>query len=288
MSTAGIFEKVISDLRGDGYTVREVRGWRTRGRGTLTIKGQVWHHTAGSPNGNTPSLALVIDGSSRGLPNALSNFYIARNGTIYVVAARTAWHAGAGGTQGMTYNSQVFGVECENTGRGEPWGSYGSQVALAAAVQRHAGNQFNRIVDHKEWTSRKIDRTGISPSQFRQDVRNFKGRTTGEQAKGDMVQYGDKGEAVAAAQVVMNEVLEDLREYEQHSGGATVELSYKLKVDGIFGNQTKRTVYHLKRKGILRRGTGRILEAEVLILMSRKAANAKQIAHSFKPHGVDS
>lgn len=285
MSAVAVFERVISDLRGDGYHVREIAGWRTRGIGTLRLLAQLWHHTAGSIRGNTPSLALVINGASRGLPNALGNFYIARDATIYVIAAKGAWHAGTGV---LVTNNGSVGTECENTGTGEPWRSYGSQVALAAALERHSGHGSGKIWDHKEHTTRKIDREGISPSQFRQDVRNFKGRTTGAMPlEEDMFRLNDKHEDFEDVQDDLNFVLAifDLYRTVEGAGGRWLDQNLKLKVDGVYGPASKKLVRHLKRK-VLNRPIGKASGAEIssatVNRMVRMALEVKGRAHSYK------
>ena len=107
-----------------------------------------------------------------GLRNALCNTYTSRSGVIYIVAARRAWHAGAGT---LVTNGRAGGNEGENTGLGESWtGSYAAQVALAAAIAIVFGIDPAKQWDHKEHAKgRKIDRAGIVPTLFRSDVAAF-------------------------------------------------------------------------------------------------------------------
>jgi hypothetical protein len=110
-----------------GLKVAEQPGWRDRGRGDVaTIRGVMCHHTAGSKNGNMPSLGVVTNGRDD-LPGPLSQLCLGRDGTFFVVAAGRANHAGAGNWQGIsTGNSSFIGIEAENTGlltgpNADPW-----------------------------------------------------------------------------------------------------------------------------------------------------------------------
>lgn len=159
-------------LRQAGLNVIEVDGWRERGAAAFNPKGVVCHHTAGSPNGDMPSLQLLIRGRSD-CPGPLCNVGLARSGTVYVIAAGRANHAGKGGWQGLSGNSAVFGIEAENTGKGETWppAQFDAYVRLAAALQREAGGNVNLVCGHKEWApDRKIDPKGIDMNDFRNRV----------------------------------------------------------------------------------------------------------------------
>ena len=104
--------KIATRLRAAGLTVREVAGWKTRGRDFAGVsppfapKGCVNHHTAGPPKVSgslTPSLRIVIEGRSD-LPGPLCNVYLGYDNVAYVVAAGVANHAGlpdGGSCRGM-------------------------------------------------------------------------------------------------------------------------------------------------------------------------------------------
>lgn len=147
-------------LRALGLTVVEVDGWRTRGSDSFAPRGSVNHHTAGAAHGNAPSLATCIHGRAD-LPGPLCNAMMARDLTIYVVAAGRANHAGLGGWRGLAGNSSVYGLEIENVGtQAEPWrpdqfaAAARVHAAFAQAIQPHA-----RVApcQHYEWTTRKVD-----------------------------------------------------------------------------------------------------------------------------------
>ena len=101
-----------------GYPVVEVKGWKKRGYGQMVKAESVMcHHTAGPRTGNYPSLNVVTHGRP-GIAGPLCNYGIGRDGTIYVVAAGRANHAGRV-AKTMWSNTRSIGIEAENTGTGE-------------------------------------------------------------------------------------------------------------------------------------------------------------------------
>jgi hypothetical protein len=107
--------------RETGYPVIEVPGWRSAGHGPMTAgHGVVGHWTAGPAQdktaSNTPSLAVVRDGRP-GLDGPLCNVYTAFDGTLYVVAAGKAYHAGVSSWRGESdLNGLYLGNEVESPG----------------------------------------------------------------------------------------------------------------------------------------------------------------------------
>jgi len=107
--------------RDTGYPTVEVAGWRTAGHGPMTAAhGVVGHWTAGpaqtATKANAPSLRVVIDGRP-GLDGPLCNVYTAFDGTLYVVAAGLAWHAGVSAWLGeKNLNDTFVGNEVESPG----------------------------------------------------------------------------------------------------------------------------------------------------------------------------
>lgn len=165
--------------RTTGHPVVEVPGWQTRGYGQMSaVQSVVCHHTAGPATGNYPSLATVRDGRP-GLAGPLCNFGIGRDGTIYVVAAGLANHAGA--VKATKYgNSHAIGIEAENTGTGQEWpaAQLDAYVRLCAALVKEFGLSVNDVQGHKEVCSpagRKIDpaftHPALSMDQFRAHVK---------------------------------------------------------------------------------------------------------------------
>ena len=163
--------QVAERLRERGERVTFVPGWETRGSGTLAPRGFVWHHTANPGSGNARSLRLVTFGRD-GLRNALCTWFCAVDGELFLVAARTAWHAGSGGWRGLSGNSSVLGCEWESDGTSERATPAADRAMLALAQECGAvfGYPPGNNAEHKEWTPRKIDRYGYSGPAWRQAI----------------------------------------------------------------------------------------------------------------------
>lgn len=179
-----IFERLPRELRRHGLTVRKVEGWRSRsaGGGGFDPRGIMFHHTATpAGSGNAPALGIVAygRGGPSPVPGPLSQFVVGRDGTIYLVAAGRANHAGTGGPErwiptdsGNTYS---IGIECENSGVGEPWPEKQRRAIgiLCAVLLVRMDKGAWWLVGHKEYTSRKIDPGGIDMDRFRRRVRRY-------------------------------------------------------------------------------------------------------------------
>lgn len=170
-------------LRGSGLVVKEVKGWRTRGRPTsFDPRGVVFHHTASNRNsGARPALGTVLNGrqlaDGTALPGPLCNILVGRDNVLYLVAAGRANHAGLGGPwQSIPVdsgNKYMVGVEVENDGVGEPFEKellHVCEVAFATLlVGLGRGAKF--LTGHKEWAPhRKSDPARIDMDQYRQRV----------------------------------------------------------------------------------------------------------------------
>jgi hypothetical protein len=151
-------------LRKEGLQVQEEGGWQQRGHGDMAdIRGVLLHHTAGAPEGNYPSLAIVRDGDAS-LPGPRANLGLARDGSWIVIAAGQAWHAGKGGPwQNVPKddaNQYMIGVEAESVGTRFDWtpAQIDSYPRGVAALLRHVGLGADRALAHKEWApERKTD-----------------------------------------------------------------------------------------------------------------------------------
>jgi hypothetical protein len=159
-----------------GLKVAEVDGWQTRGHGPMgDPKGCILHHTAGSKTGNMPSLGTVTKGRPD-LAGPLCNYGLGRDGTVYCVSSGRAYHAGLGKWQGVTAgNSEMLGIEAENSGDGQPWPAVQIEayVRLVAAILKQIGADPIMAAAHREWATpkgRKIDPTGIDMDAFRLQV----------------------------------------------------------------------------------------------------------------------
>jgi hypothetical protein len=173
-------------LRSVGITVNEAQGWRTRtASGPFEPVGVMMHHTVGVGPG---ALADIV-------AHTKANFFVDRAGVLTVVAAGRANHAGKGAQRvlddtragiaptgtaasrglpdALIGNGHYYGFENENRGDGvQPWppAQMDTMVKAAAALCRRHGWTANRVVAHKEWTSRKIDPAGFEMSTLRASV----------------------------------------------------------------------------------------------------------------------
>lgn len=165
-----------------GYPVTEVPGWQHRGHGPMAsfIYGTVCHHTAGpepATGSDYPSLRVVRDGRP-GLPGPLAHVGLGYSGRIYVIAAGLAYHAGAGSWRKAKGNSQMVGIEAEDSGDGD-WTreQLDCYPRLVAAIQDYLNQGADWVCGHKEWAPhRKIDPAGIDMNSFRRTVADYLAR----------------------------------------------------------------------------------------------------------------
>jgi len=166
--------------RSTGYRVVEVGGWRTRGHGAMRlVEGVVGHHTATPDNaaGDYPSLGIVTNGRSD-LAGPLCNLGLGRNGTIYVVAAGCAWHAGASAWAGFSdLNDEFLGIEAESGGTGK-WSAaqLDCYPKLVGALLKYMHRGVDRYAGHKDVAlphGRKPDPVGIDTGWMRTQASKF-------------------------------------------------------------------------------------------------------------------
>src|SRR5699024_1588676 len=151
---------------------KKVSGWSSRGHGTMgSIQSVIVHHTAGPKSGNSPSLNVVAYGRP-GLSGPLAQLFLARDGTVYLVAAGISYHAGR--VSSNTYsNSHAIGIEAEATGL-DSWPAHqiNEYAKLCKALIKELGLSTSRERGHKEVAvprGRKPD-PNVSMSDFRQEV----------------------------------------------------------------------------------------------------------------------
>lgn len=166
-------------LKRAGLEVRTVEGWRGRGYSDFDPRGTTFHHTASSKHGgNAPSLGIVTHGRA-GIPGPLCNILVGRRGTVFLVAAGKANHAGLGGPlRGIprdSANKYAIGVEVENDGVGEPWDRELIRVCdtVFAVCLDFCNEKAGRHFGHKEYApDRKIDPARLDMDDDRRRVRN--------------------------------------------------------------------------------------------------------------------
>lgn len=161
---------LASVLRNAGLTVVETAGWSNRGyagQDLQAVAGVLWHHTATNRsrfNEDAPTLSMCVNGRSD-LAGPLCNIVFGRNGTVYLVAAGVANHAGAGSAAGIPVNMgnhYLIGIEMESSGIA-PWDWTADQLRVAphlgAALERAYGVSLQ--IAHYEYSSQgKIDPAG--------------------------------------------------------------------------------------------------------------------------------
>lgn len=149
-------------LRKWGLVVRTVPGWETRGSSSFFPGGHVCHHDAIATRWTSPP-SILINGRSD-LAGPLCNFALASDGTVWLVAAGRANHAGEGGWMGLSGNSSVWGTEAQNSGLGDqqwPKVQVEAYARLCAATAEYSGFTQDHVCFHREWAAgRKIDPQG--------------------------------------------------------------------------------------------------------------------------------
>jgi N-acetyl-anhydromuramyl-L-alanine amidase AmpD len=158
-------------IRAAGLPVVEYSGWTTRARSSGGFPagqptGIVVHHTASStsPGNDAAYIAENADVAP------ISQLLLDRTGTVTVIAAGAANHAGSGGPwRGIPpdqANTHTIGIEASNNGVGEPWpqAQTDAYITLVAALASRYEIDVANVITHHEWApSRKIDPAGPSP-----------------------------------------------------------------------------------------------------------------------------
>lgn len=158
-------------LRRHGLKVRVVPGWKKRGRpastGGFNPVGVLCHHTATTVAWTIAAVLRLLTGGRSGLPGPLCHFGLDRKGTVWLVAAGRANHAGKARSVGSVAagdgNTLYLGIEAFNAGTGEPWPAvqYNAYVLLCAVLSvEFTKNSVRTVAGHKETsTTGKIDPT---------------------------------------------------------------------------------------------------------------------------------
>ena len=184
---------LVPALRKAGLRVVEVAGWRDRGHGPFSsIKTIACHHTAGPRTGNMPSLGVITHGRA-GLRGPLCNLGLARDGTVYVIAAGIGYHAGVVSSSEYS-NSHAIGIEAEATGvtswPEDQMNAYGRLCAVLCDLYKIP---TARVLGHKEIASprgRKID-PNFDMAAFRRRVEDIRAGGTGTHPTPKPVQETD-------------------------------------------------------------------------------------------------
>ena len=242
-------------LRDEGVTPIEFAGWRTRGHGDFKdIRGVLVHHT-----GSDRATAASIATGRPDLAGPLSQLHIARDGTVTVVAAGVAWHAGVGMYPWVPANMgnwHLIGIECANSGtsrsaphrRNWPDAQYFALVRCCAAINRRLGQTSARTIGHKEYAGRaqgKWDPGAIDMAELRRDVSAQIGADLAAvRTPRPPVPVGGYTETLlhrGSAGPQVSELQRRLKAaYAAYAGG--------LVIDGVFGAETELAVREFQRR----------------------------------------
>jgi hypothetical protein len=164
-------------LREWGLTVVEVPGWTSRGADFPKLPSVVVCHHTGTRRSTTkdlPTERVLVDGRSD-LPGPLCQVGLGYSGTVYVIAAGKANHAGKGHWNGHTVgNTDSVGIEAESPGDGT-W-TQAQRLAyprVCAALHDLLGTDASLTCGHRESAEphgRKDDPVGIDMDLLRGQV----------------------------------------------------------------------------------------------------------------------
>lgn len=138
-------------LRAEGCKVVEMAGWKDRGHGDFgAVWGSMVHHTGSHRVGPE----FIARGRSD-LPGPIANVHVDRDGTMNIVAAGVAWHAGSGSWRGIPTNAgnwHVIGFEVDYDGTDWTREQWDGMVRACAAISRKLGKPaVDSVVAHKEY-----------------------------------------------------------------------------------------------------------------------------------------
>lgn len=239
----GIFVPWLADAaKMTGYPVVEEANWRTRGHGGFrVVEGVTGHHTAGPATGEYPCRKVIRDGRA-GLRGPLGNFGLGRSGTIYVVAAGVAYHAGVSTFAGFyNLNDEFLGIEAEDDGDGN-WTpeQLDAYPRLVAACLHYMKRDESRYAGHKDVAipiGRKVDPKGIETPWMRSVVRVYLSNPTSIR-KGSVIVPQVFTSSVPTRLLVVGTEGEDVKWVQTR----LTYWGFPTNVDGDFGPNTESNV----------------------------------------------
>lgn len=180
-------------------------GWDSpsiSGKGVFAPRFVMLHHTAG-----TDSLKLLRD-RNKYAPVRGAHFLVDRDGTVHVLSASVAYHAGAGkgfGVPDNQMNQLSWGIEIEDPGIKQTMS--GPQIKatarLANGLLRAMQVDESNLIQHKEWsTTGKVD-TRYPTNFWRQKVAEAWTRPPLPRVSLFDVQPGDVGRGVKLVQTAL-------------------------------------------------------------------------------------
>lgn len=162
--------ELASWLRNAGLSVIEYDGWQTRSRGSGGYNDYplcvMWHHTASPASWDGKKDADYCATGDTDSP--LSNLYIDRSGTVWILAAGATNTNGKGNSLSFSrgnvptdsMNTHALGVEMGNDGIGELWpqSQIDAMFIVSNTCNARFGNRPDDIATHNYYApTRKID-----------------------------------------------------------------------------------------------------------------------------------
>lgn len=241
-------------LRDEGLVPVEFPGWRSRGHGRFKdVRGVMVHHT-GSDSASAASIAF----GRPDLAGPLSQLHIARDGTVTVVAAGVAWHAGTGMYPWVPVNMgnwHLIGIECANSGtspsaphrRNWPDAQYLALVRCCAAINRRLRQTSARTIGHREYAGRsqgKWDPGAIDMAILRADIAAQIGAIRPGPTPRPPVPVGEYADLLLHRGSQGPQVAELQRRLKYAYAGYAGQLA----IDGVFGVHTEAAVREFQRR----------------------------------------
>ena len=288
---------VLEVLQAAGLDVEAEPGWETRRGSKYSFDhrpggtlGMIVHHTAAGGSADMPCRNICVIGRSD-LKGPLVQFLLGRSGKLLLISQNRCNHAGRGSSEVIkdleasrdittefdagqsAYNARNFGrdndyrkgngrfwgVEVENNGIGEEYSQaqIKALVKLCAAMCKWQGWSHNRIIHHREWTSRKYDMSYTGPlrdyvqkmmasSQWRVPKAAVQSGTTPPvtpSKRPTVFKQGSVGEEVKEIQQALSKlgyrvVINSEFDTATHYGVVRFQRKHGLTIDGIVGPQT--------------------------------------------------
>jgi len=250
---------IAAALRKYGLTVVETPGCRSRGYAGQDMqrpRGQLWHHTATNrarfASADAPTLDMCINGRPD-LPGPLCNLVLGRNGTVYVVAAGVANHAGRGSAPGIPKdagNHYLIGIEAESSGIA-PWDWTADQLRVAPILGAALELEFlawlpaeeRLALGHLEYSSEgKIDPAG------------WPGGMDGLRASINkkLAEPAGSGKTESAAVAAVPEEVEKMLVISKEKGGSSIWIGDGISRRQIPDTKTLEDLRKLARWGVLK------------------------------------
>lgn len=167
-------DAIASDLRARGLEVTIDPGAHTRGSSLLSPEVVVVHDDiiGGCPWPMPGVIRSGVQQPTQYVPGPLYNIWVACDGRVVLNASGVANNAGAGSAFGYVGNSRTVGICRSHHPDVAPATREVNETTavVAAVVCLHIDRSPERVVGHKEWTTRKADPWNLEMEAFRGSV----------------------------------------------------------------------------------------------------------------------